>query len=112
VFDISHLSLGIGPGLHLQTGLSIETTTLIVLIYITSGDFFIKPSSTATLDAISAGRIMFSVDYPFGDATKGVASVESLPLSSRSSGVAASIYRGLARPRQERACPGSQCKPL
>ena len=41
-----------------------------------------KPSFMATLDAFGADRIMFSVDYPFGDPKKGVAFLNSLPLSS------------------------------
>lgn len=36
----------------------------------------------ATLDTFGADRIMFSVDYPFGDPKKGVAFLENLPLSS------------------------------
>ena len=41
-----------------------------------------KPSFMAALDAFGADRIMFSVDYPFGDPKKGVAFLESVPLSS------------------------------
>ena len=51
-------------------------------VHVTMGGFFIKPSFLATLDAFGADRIMFSVDYPFGDPKKGLAFLESLPLSS------------------------------
>jgi predicted TIM-barrel fold metal-dependent hydrolase len=36
----------------------------------------------ATLEAFGADRIMFSVDYPFGDPKQGVTFLESLSLSS------------------------------
>ena len=51
-------------------------------VHVTMGGFFMKPSFMATLDAFGADRIMFSVDYPFGDPKQGVAFLESLPLSA------------------------------
>ena len=50
-------------------------------VHVSIGGFFMKPSFMATLDAFGADRIMFSVDYPFGDLKKGVAFLKSLPLS-------------------------------
>ena len=51
-------------------------------VHVTMGGFFMRPSFMATLDAFGADRIMFSVDYPFGDPKQGVAFLESLPLSA------------------------------
>ena len=51
-------------------------------VHVTMGGFFIQPSFMATLDAFGADRIMFSVDYPFGDPKKGVAFLDNLPISS------------------------------
>ena len=50
-------------------------------VHVTIGGFFIQPSFMATLDAFGADRIMFSVDYPFGDPKKGVDFLDSLPIS-------------------------------
>ncbi len=51
-------------------------------VHVTMGGFFMEPSFMAAVDAFGADRIMFSVDYPFGDPNKGMAFLESLPLSS------------------------------
>ena len=50
-------------------------------VHVSLGGFFMQPSFMATLDAFGADRIMFSVDYPFGDPKKGVAFLDSLPIS-------------------------------
>ncbi len=50
-------------------------------VHVTMGGFFMKPSFMAALDAFGPDRIMFSVDYPFGNPKKGVAFLDSLPLS-------------------------------
>ncbi len=50
-------------------------------VHVTVGGFFIQSSFMATLDAFGPDRIMFSVDYPFGDLKKGIAFLDSLPLS-------------------------------
>ena len=51
-------------------------------VHVTMGGFFIESSFRATLEAFGADRIMFSVDYPFGDPKQGVAFLNGLPISS------------------------------
>ena len=48
-------------------------------VHVTMGGFFMQPSFMAALDAFGADRLMFSVDYPFGDPKKGVGFLDSLP---------------------------------
>ena len=68
---------------HMAAGLEkLPSEVLRKHVHVTMGGFFMEPSFMATLDAFGADRIMFSVDYPFGDPKKGVAFLENLPLSS------------------------------
>ena len=67
---------------HMAAGMEkLPSEILRQHIHVTIGGFFIQPSFMATLDAFGADRIMFSVDYPFGDPKKGVAFLDSLPIS-------------------------------
>ncbi len=67
---------------HMAAGMQkLPSEVLRKHVHVTMGGFFIKPSFMATLDAFGADRIMFSVDYPFGDPKKGVAFLDSLPIS-------------------------------
>ena len=66
---------------HMAAGMKkLPSEVLRKHVHVTLGGFFMKPSFMATLDAFGVDRIMFSIDYPFGDPKKGVAFLESLPL--------------------------------
>ncbi len=68
---------------HLAAGMErLPSEVLRKHVHVTVGGFFMKPSFMATLDAFGADRIMFSVDYPFGDPKQGVAFLDSLSLSA------------------------------
>ena len=67
---------------HMAAGMEkLPSEVLRQHVYVTMGGFFIPPSFMATLDAFGPDRLMFSVDYPFGDLKKGVAFLQSLPIS-------------------------------
>ena len=68
---------------HLAAGMErLPSEVLRKHVHVTVGGFFMRPSFMATLDAFGADRIMFSVDYPFGDPKQGVAFLDSLSLSA------------------------------
>jgi predicted TIM-barrel fold metal-dependent hydrolase len=56
--------------------------TLRDQVYITTSGIFTLPPLMAALDTFGIDRILFSVDYPFSDNEKGIAFLNSLPLSA------------------------------
>ena len=68
---------------HMAAGMGkLPSEVLRNHVFVTIGGFFMEPSFMATLDAFGPDRIMFSVDYPFGDPKRGVAFLNGLPISS------------------------------
>ena len=67
---------------HMAAGMEkLPSDVLRQHVHVTMGGFFIQSSFMATLEAFGVDRIMFSVDYPFGDLKKGVAFLNSLSIS-------------------------------
>lgn len=50
-------------------------------VHVTTSGFFTLPPFLALLQTFGAGRIMFSVDYPFASNARGRAFLEALPVS-------------------------------